>query len=61
MEQAVRVPVSMYCLKCGHKIIGYQGEDGSVRMECKKCGVVVFSKPRRPHELAIRVISKRAV
>lgn len=61
MEQLFFQTVTMFCPHCGHKVKGQKSEDGSVRIECKKCGSVLFSKMRRPSECAIRVIQAKAV
>ncbi len=37
-------PVYMFCPNCGNKLIGYKDENGGVKMQCKKCGIVAYSK-----------------
>ena len=27
-------PVALFCPNCGHKVVGYQDEDGAVRLIC---------------------------
>lgn len=52
--------VSMFCPNCGHKIVGTKGDDGSLKIECDRCKVVIFSKPRGAREINIKLITKRA-
>lgn len=53
--------VRLYCPNCGHKITGTIGEDNSLRIQCNRCSVVIFSKPRGKKEINIKLISKKAV
>lgn len=47
-------PVRMCCPNCGHKIVGYKGEDGAVRIDCPRCKVKIFSKQRNKRKINIR-------
>ena len=49
--------VSLFCPNCGHKIIGYAAEDGSLRIICNKCKVVIFSKRHTKKEINLKVVS----
>ncbi len=48
-------PVQLYCPNCGVKLTGYKGEDGSVRICCNRCKVIIYSKQRNKNEIAIKV------
>lgn len=48
-------PVRMCCPNCGHKIVGYKGEDGAVRIDCPRCKVKIFSKQRNKRKINIEV------
>lgn len=61
MESTQLTPVKLFCPNCGNKVIGYKSDDGAVRITCSKCRVVIYSKPKNPKELAIRVISTKAI
>ena len=61
MEVSKTLFVSMYCPKCGHKVIGKKREDGALILECRKCKAVMFSKLRGERELNIRLVSNKAV
>lgn len=61
MESTQFNPVKMYCPNCGNKVIGYKSGDGAVRITCRKCRVVIYSKPKNPKELAIRVLTTKAI
>ena len=51
--------VQMFCPSCGHKITGYKGEDGALRIICDRCKVVIFSKQKNKKEFAIKVINPK--
>lgn len=48
--------VMMYCPNCGAKNTGYKQNDESVKINCKKCGTILFSKKRNSQEYRIRMI-----
>ncbi len=52
---------TMFCPQCGHKIIGYKSEDGTLKVTCDRCRAVIFSKPHKKKEMAIRVVAKKAI
>lgn len=35
------VPFSWHCSNCGAIVAGYKNEKGTIKVECKKCGVVM--------------------
>ena len=48
--------VSMYCPKCGHKIIGKKREDGFLALQCDRCKAVMVSRPKGTKVLNIKVV-----
>lgn len=54
-------PVRMYCPNCGHKITGYKGNDGAVRIDCPRCRVKVFSKQKNPRKINLELTLPKAV
>lgn len=61
MEVSNTLLVSMYCPKCGHKVIGKKREDGALILECRKCKAVMFSKARGKREINIKLVTTQAV
>lgn len=55
MDFSDLTPAQLYCPNCGHKVVGYKHADGSVRIMCKKCGSIIFSKRRNPKETTIKL------
>lgn len=53
-------PVRMYCPNCGHKIMGYKGDDGAVRIDCPRCRVKVFSKQKTPRKINLELTLPKA-
>ena len=53
--------VSMFCPNCGHKIVGAKGDDGSFKIQCDRCKVAIFSKPKGKREINIKLISQKSV
>lgn len=51
--------IKMFCPNCGHKIIGSKGTDGSLKIQCDRCKVAIFSKPHGSREINIRLISQK--
>ena len=51
----------MFCPNCGHKVVGTKGDDGSLKIQCDRCKVAIFSKPKGAREINIKLISQRAV
>jgi DNA-directed RNA polymerase subunit RPC12/RpoP len=56
-----QVKASLFCPNCGHKIIGTKGDDGSLRIQCDRCKVAIFSKPKGSREINIKMVSLKAV
>ncbi len=48
-------PVQLYCPNCGHKVVGYKGDDCTVRIACPLCKVYIYSKQRTKREVCIKV------
>lgn len=57
MEISKLEAVQMFCPNCGQKVMGYKGEDGGIRITCKKCRSVIFSKLHSKKEVKMRVIN----
>lgn len=53
--------VGIFCPKCGHKIVGHKCDDGSLKIQCDRCKVAIFSKMKGKREVNIKLISKKAV
>ena len=51
----VQVPANLFCPQCGKKRTGINGDDGSVRYECKPCGVSIYSKFRFPTKMRLEI------
>lgn len=43
----------VYCPNCGHKITGYETDDGYAKITCKYCKCFVVSK-RHMHKVVIQ-------
>ena len=56
MDNSQTLLVSMYCPKCGHKIIGEKLEDGSLALQCDRCKAVMVSRPKGSKVLNIKVV-----
>ena len=50
MDNSQTLLVSMYCPKCGHKIIGKKREDGFLALQCDRC------RPKGSKVLNIKVV-----
>ena len=61
MNSSQALFVSMYCPKCGHKLVGKKRNDGALIIECKRCKAVMFSKPRGESEINIKLVTNKAV
>ena len=61
MSETKVTNMSMFCPNCGHKIIGRKGDDGSLKIQCNRCKVAIFSKPKGAREINIKLITKIAV
>ncbi len=48
-------PVQLYCPNCGHKVIGYKGEDGVLRIVCPLCKVYIVSKRRTKRKICMEL------
>lgn len=57
MSSSKIVPVHLFCPNCGRKIIGYKGDDGSLRIKCNTCKVVIFSKRHTRKEIDLKVVA----
>lgn len=57
MEASILKPVNLFCPNCGKKITGYLGADGSLRIICDKCKVVIFSKHHKRKELNLKIVA----
>lgn len=57
MEFSKLEVVQMFCPNCGQKVLAYKGEDGGIRITCKKCRSVIFSKLHSKKEMKMRVIN----
>ena len=55
MENRKYETVRLYCPNCGHLIVGYKNEDGSMRKICERCKLSVFSKPKNKKVMNIKV------
>jgi DNA-directed RNA polymerase subunit RPC12/RpoP len=51
----------MFCPKCGHKIVGQKRDDGALKLQCDRCKVAIFSKPRNERELNIKIVLQKVV
>ncbi len=49
--------ITLFCPNCGQKVIGYKNDDDSIRIVCKKCRSVIFSKKHKRKETMIKVVS----
>lgn len=47
--------VRLYCPNCGHLIVGYKNEDGSMRKICDRCRLSVYSKAKNKKVMNIKV------
>ena len=56
MDNSQTLLVSMYCPKCGHKIIGEKRENGSLALQCGRCKAVMVSRPKGSKVLNIKVV-----
>ena len=61
MSESKFVMVSMFCPKCGHKTIGQKRDDGALKLQCDRCKVAIFSKPRNERELNIKLVLQKVV
>lgn len=57
MSSTNLVPVQLYCPNCGRKIIGYKGDDNSLRIRCNTCKVVIFSKRHTKKEIDLKIVA----
>lgn len=58
MERYEINPVRIYCPNCGYKIAGDTDEKGVMRVTCRKCGIIIFSKHHKKKEIDIKVIKQ---
>ena len=61
MREDQNFTVSIFCPKCGHKIVGQKSGDGSLKMQCDRCKAVVYSKPKGKRELNIKMVLQKMV
>ena len=61
MEVSKTLLISMYCPKCGHKLVGKKRNDGALLIECNRCKAVMFSKARGEREINIKLVTTKAV
>lgn len=57
MESSNLAPVSLFCPNCGRKIIGFKGDDGSLRIKCDTCKAVISSKRHTRKEINLKVVA----
>lgn len=57
MSSTNLTPIQMFCPNCGRKMIGYKGDDGSLRIKCKTCRVVIFSKHHTPKVIDMKIVA----
>jgi len=57
VESSNLTPVSLFCPNCGRKIIGFKGDDGSLRIKCDTCKAVIFSKRHTRKEINLKVVA----
>ena len=43
------------CPNCGKRLRGIVDEHGGVRLQCRNCGVVIYSKRKTPHCYILKV------
>ena len=44
-------PTRRHCINCGQALTGYRNENGLVKLQCTRCGLVMVSKRiSRRHE-----------
>ena len=55
------LPNSVFCPKCGHKIVGEQSDDGYLRITCTRCKASMVSKQKSRKENVIVLINPKAV
>jgi len=46
------IPFTWYCPNCGATVIGFKNQQGSIKLECQRCRIVMVKTFRgRRHEL----------
>ena len=41
---------SWHCVNCGILVEGYQNKKGDIKVECRRCRVVMIRKPKHPNQ-----------
>lgn len=47
--------VKLFCPNCGQKAVGYKDKSGSVKIECRRCRCVMFSRRIETRKMTITV------
>lgn len=59
MESKKITLATLFCPNCGQKIKGNKEDDGSLRITCKKCKSIIFSKIHNRKEVMMKVIKEK--